>query len=61
VLKNFKEICLNATFKAEFNPLQRCRSATEKIILEDLLSSVLSQHKKYHPSGNLKFYNLAIF
>jgi len=34
---------------------QRCRSATEKIILEDLFSSVLSQFKKYHPSGNLKF------
>jgi len=40
---------------------QRCRSATEKFILEDLFSSVLSQYKKYHPSGNLKFYNLDIF
>jgi len=29
--------------------------------LEDLLSSVLSQFKKYHPSGNLKFNNLGIF
>jgi len=28
--------------------------------LEDLFSSVLSQFKKYHPSGNLKFYNLGI-
>jgi len=33
---------------------------TEKIILEDLFSSVLSQFKKYHPSGNLKFNNLGI-
>jgi len=29
--------------------------------LEDLLSSVLSQFKKYHPSGNLKFNNFGIF
>jgi len=28
--------------------------------LEDLSSSVLSQFNKYHPSGNLKFYNLGI-
>jgi len=34
---------------------------TEKNILEDLFSSVLSQFKKYHPSGNLKFDNLGIF
>jgi len=34
---------------------------TEKNILEDLLSSVLLQFKKYHPSGNLKFNNLGIF
>jgi len=39
---------------------QRCRSATEKKILEDLFSSVLSPFEKYHPSGNLKFYNLDI-
>ena len=32
----------------------------EKNILEDLFSSVLSQFKKYHPSGNLTFYNLGI-
>jgi len=31
-----------------------------KNILEDLSSSVLSQLKKYHPSENLKFYNLGI-
>jgi len=30
-------------------------------VLEDLFSSVLSQYKKYHPSGNLKFNNLGIF
>jgi len=40
---------------------QRCRSQTEKHILEDLLSLVFSQSKKYHPSGNLTFYNLGIF
>jgi len=32
-----------------------------KNILEDLFSSVLSQFKKYYPSGNLKFINLGIF
>jgi len=40
---------------------QRCRSATGKFILEDLFSSVLSQFKKYLPSGILKFNNLGIF
>jgi len=30
-------------------------------MLEDLFSSVLSQLKKYHHSGNLKFNNLGIF
>jgi len=29
--------------------------------IEDLFSSVLSQFKKYHPSGILKFNNLGIF
>jgi len=33
----------------------------EKIVLGDLFSSALSQFKKYHPSGNLKFDNLGIF
>jgi len=33
----------------------------KKNILEDLFSSLLSQFKKYHPSGNLKFINLGIF
>jgi len=37
---------------------QRCRSETEKNILEDLFSSVLSQLKKYQPFRNLKFKNL---
>ena len=32
-----------------------------QFILEDLYSSVLSQFKKYHPSGNLKFNNFGIF
>jgi len=35
-------------------------SETEKCSLEDLFSSVLSQSKKYHPSGNLKFNYLGI-
>jgi len=30
-------------------------------ILEELFSSVLSQFKRYHPSGNLKIDNLGIF
>jgi len=34
---------------------------TEKIILENLFSSVMLQLKKYHPSGNLKCNNLGIF
>jgi len=33
----------------------------EKFILGDFLSSVLSEFKKYHPSGNLKFNNVGIF
>jgi len=33
----------------------------KKNILGVLFSSVLSQSKKYHPSGNLKFNNLGIF
>jgi len=36
-------------------------SETEKYILKDLFRLVLSQFKKYHPSGNLKFNNLGIF
>ena len=40
---------------------QGCRPETEKNILEDLFSSALSQFKKYHPSGNLKFNDLGIF
>jgi len=37
------------------------RSSTDKFILEDLLSSVLSQFKEYNPSGSLKFNYLGIF
>jgi len=43
-----------------YRPAQ-CRSETEKFILEELHSSVLSQFKKIHPSGNLKFNYLGIF
>jgi len=35
--------------------------STEKNILKDFFSSVLSQYKKYHPSGNMKFNYLGIF
>jgi len=51
---------LNKTF-IQPTTAQRCRSETEKNILDDFLSSVLSQLKKYHPSGNLTFNNLGIF
>jgi len=34
---------------------------TEKIILEDLLSSLLSQFEKYHSTEDLKFNNLGNF
>jgi len=30
-------------------------------MLDDLFSSVLSQFKKYHPSGNMKFNNFDVF
>jgi len=43
---------------------ERCRSETEKFILEDLFSSFFSKlkkKKKYCPSGNLKFYNFGLF
>jgi len=39
---------------------QRCGLETEKKLL-DLFSFVLSQFKKYHPSGNLKCNYLLIF
>jgi len=39
----------------------RPATETEKFCLDDLFSSVLSQFKKYHSSGNLKFNNLGIF
>jgi len=39
---------------------QRCHLETQKIILEDIFSAVLSQFKVYHPSGNLKFNYLGI-
>jgi len=49
-------------FKKNITPLetltaQRCRPAPQKFILEYLIISVLSQFKKYHPSGKLKFNN----
>jgi len=49
--------------KSYLNPLTPSDAVRQqkKIILEDLFSSVLSQFKKSHPSGNLKFKNLGIF
>jgi len=48
-----------------FLPLTHHRPAmpfgNKKNILEDLFSSVLSQFKKYHPPGSLKFNYLVIF
>jgi len=47
-----------------FNPLYLPAMPFEnrkKNILESFFSLVLSQLKKYHPSGNLKFNNLDIF
>jgi len=46
---------------AQLTNAQRRCSATEKNILEDLFRSVLSEFKKYHPSGSLKFNYLGIF
>jgi len=40
---------------------QRCRPATEKFILEEFFSAVLSQFEKYHLSGKLKFNYLGIY
>jgi len=40
----------NAPHQTYPTTAQRCRSETEKFILEDLFSSVLSKFKKYHPS-----------
>jgi len=36
------------------------RNIKNNNILEDLFSSALSQFKKYHPSGKLKFKNVGI-
>jgi len=52
----------------KFSVLTHYRNASDafpfgnrKKNLEDLFNSVLSQFKKYHPPGNLKFNNLGIF
>jgi len=46
----------------DINPLPPSDAVRKqkKNILGDLLSLVLSQFKKYHPSGNLKFNNLGV-
>jgi len=49
---------LTAHIAHEPTTAQRCRSETEKNILEDLFRSVLSHFNKYHHSGNMKFNNL---
>jgi len=48
---------------ADIDPLPPSDAVRQqkKNILDDLSSSVLSQFKKYHPSGNPKFNNLGIF
>jgi len=40
---------------------QRCHLETDKFILEDVFSSVLSHFKKYSPSVNVKFNNYGSF
>jgi len=54
-MKSFKGLYFNPT------TAQWCRSETEKNILEDRCSLLLSKFIKYHPSENLKFYNNGIF
>jgi len=54
---HFLKATLNNT---SLTTVQRCRSGTGNLILEDLFSLVLSQFKKYHPSGILKFNYLGI-
>jgi len=48
-------------YNKTFYTVQRCHSETVKFILKDLFSSVLSQFKKCHPSGNLKCNYSGIF
>ena len=56
---------MGAVLKCNYklNPLPPSDAVREqkKNILENLLSPVLSQLKKYQPSGNLQFNNLGIF
>jgi len=56
-------LCLAFTIYYSINPLPPNDAVRKqkKNILEDLFSSVSSQFKKYHPSGNLKFHFLGIF
>jgi len=67
ILQSQRLTALKSFLQEQSSPLnrpttaQRCRSGTEKNTLEDLLSSVLSQFKKNHPSENLKFNYLGIF
>jgi len=61
---NLKFLSFHDNLGVSVNPLppsKRSRSETEKIILEHLSSTGLSQFKKYHPSGNLRFNNLGNF
>jgi len=51
----FKNYIINALLPSDVVRWQK------KNILEDLFSSVLSQFKKSHPSGNMKFNNLGLF
>jgi len=55
-----RENAIVASTKTFVNPLPPSNTVRKqkKIILEDLFSSVLSQLKKYHSSGNLKFNSL---
>ena len=44
-----QETLYNTKIETRPTTAQRCRSETEKNILEDLFSPVLSKLKKYHP------------
>ena len=58
VLKERRWLCWSIQLNT-LPPSDAVRQQKKKVF-ENLFSSVLSQFKKYHPSGNLKFYNLGI-
>jgi len=54
-------LCLRSSWAIIFNPPPPSYAVwKQKKIFKDIFSSVSSQFKKYHPSGNLKFNNSGI-